>query len=143
MIHKVGLLYPWQSHLISAVFEGNKKSPEAVNQAVQAADDKATQFARIAPTHWPNIRFLGVWDTVASLITPPSKFWSSISFEIPPYKRRNPYVWAFRQAAAIDESWRKFRFEPGSRGKTAPEIDADVGDGHAPAYLQFWQLRFD
>jgi uncharacterized protein (DUF2235 family) len=112
MIHKVGLLYPQQSNLISAAFEAYKNSPEAGSEAIQTRDDKATQLARIASTRWPNIQFLGVWDTVASLITPTSKFWPPFSLEILPYTRRNPSVWAFRQAAAIDERRRMFRLEP-------------------------------
>lgn len=112
MIHKVGLLFPQQSNLVSAAFQAYKNSPEAENELIQTTDDKATQFARIASTRWPNIELVGVWDTVASLITPTWKIWPWFTLETLPYTRRNPSVWAFRQAAAVDERRRMFRLEP-------------------------------
>ena len=36
----------------------------------QSAFDNAAQFARITSSRWPTIRFVGVWDTVASVIVP-------------------------------------------------------------------------
>jgi hypothetical protein len=43
-------------------------------------DDQAAQFARIVSTRWPTIRFVGVRDTVASVIVPrPDRlYWPSL-----------------------------------------------------------------
>jgi hypothetical protein len=40
----------------------------------------AAQFARITSSRWPTIKFVGVWDTVASVIVPrPDRFyWPSL-----------------------------------------------------------------
>lgn len=55
------------------------------------------------------IKFLGVWDTVASVIVPrPDRFYIP-SLETLPYTLQNPSVEVFRQAIAIDEFRRMFR----------------------------------
>ena len=139
MIHKVGLLFPQQSNLISAAFQAYKNSPEAVNELVQTADDKAAQFARIASTRWPNIQFVGVWDTVASLITPTWRIWPWFTLEILPYTRRNPSVWALRQAAAIDERRRMFGLEPWIVGQSCTSNRFSLTNNSRPQdFEQVW-----
>jgi uncharacterized protein (DUF2235 family) len=82
LIHKVGLLAPQQRNLADAALTAYKQSkevvqPSGVDEADSAeaseagplsADDRAAQFARIVSVQWPTIKFLGVWDTVASVI---------------------------------------------------------------------------
>ena len=65
--------------------------------------DNAAQFARITSSRWPTIRFVGVWDTVASVIVPrPDRFyWPSL--EELAWTLQNPSVQTFRQAISIDE----------------------------------------
>src|SRR6202166_3799414 len=74
-------------------------------------DDQAAQFARITSTRWPLIRFVGVWDTVASVIVPrPDQFYWP-SFEEPAPPLQNPRVETFRQAISIDERRAMFRLK--------------------------------
>jgi hypothetical protein len=49
----------------------HQQSPDG-GQADEALtpDDSAAQFARIVSTRWPTIKFMRVWDTVASVIVP-------------------------------------------------------------------------
>ena len=73
--------------------------------------DNAAQFARITSTRWPNIRFVGVWDTVASVIVPrPDRlYWPSL--EELAFTLQNPSVKTFRQAISIDERRCMFRLK--------------------------------
>jgi uncharacterized protein (DUF2235 family) len=122
LIHKVGLLAPPQQNLAGAALTAYKQSTE-LNHSIaaqssddeepeagpQSQDDRAAQFARIVSTRWPTVKFLGVWDTVASVIVPrPDKFYT-FSLQELPYTRRNPSVRVFRQAIALDERRRMFR----------------------------------
>lgn len=131
-IHKVGLLSPEQCNLADAALTAYKQaSATLVEQAdVGAADhklineeegqqaqpksrdDRGSQFARIVSARWPTIKFVGVWDTVASVIVPrPDRFYA-FSLERLAFTRLNPSVRVFRQAIAIDERRRMFRLEP-------------------------------
>jgi uncharacterized protein (DUF2235 family) len=127
LIHKLGVLAPQQNNLADAGLTAYKQaSAAAVEQEEREArrdgvedeagaksrDDRAWQFARIASTRWATIRFLGVWDTVASVIVPrPDRFYA-FSLEKLAFSRLNPSVRVFRQANAIDERRRMFRLEP-------------------------------
>jgi uncharacterized protein (DUF2235 family) len=111
LIHKIGLLAPQQLNLIGPALTAYKQSLESVEEQIQTRDDRATQFARIVSTRWPTIRFLGVWDTVASVIIPrPDRFYT-FSLQKLPYTRRNPSVKVFRHAISLDEKRRMFRLE--------------------------------
>jgi uncharacterized protein (DUF2235 family) len=125
LIHKVGLLAPQQQNLAGAALTAYKQSTE-INHAVaaqplgdeepeaepQSQDDRAAQFARIVSSRWPAVKFVGVWDTVASVIVPrPDKFYT-FSLQEVPHTRRNPSVRVFRQAIALDERRRMFRLHP-------------------------------
>lgn len=132
MIHKVGLLAREQRHLSDAALTAYKQVSSAIvdqedreevasafmegENDVQAPpatrDDPASQFARIVSSRWPTIKFLGVWDTVASIIVPrPDRFYA-FSLQKLAFTRANPSVRVFRQAIAIDERRRMFRPEP-------------------------------
>lgn len=112
LIHKIGVLHPQQLNLSGAALTAYKQSTESTHELVQTKDDRATQFARIVSTRWPTIRFLGVWDTVASVIVPrPDRFYT-FSLQTLPYTHRNPSVKVFRQANSLDERRRMFRLEP-------------------------------
>ena len=63
------------------------------------------------------VHFLGVWDTVASVIVPGRLPWSRLRLEELPYTTSNPGVRTFRQAIAIDEFRRMFRKEPWAAGQ--------------------------
>jgi uncharacterized protein (DUF2235 family) len=123
LIHKVGLLAPSQQNLAGAALTAYKQSSElnqpesseqssgdeAVEVGPRSQNDRAAQFARIVSVRWPVVKFLGVWDTVASVIVPrPDKFYT-FSLQELPHTRRNPSVQVFRQAMALDERRRMFR----------------------------------
>lgn len=132
LIHKVGLLAPEQRNLADAALTAYKQvSSASVVQAPQGAvgsdtldeddepkapaatrDDPASQFARIVSSRWPTIKFLGVWDTVASVIVPRADRFYAFSLEKLAFTQENPSVKVFRQAIAIDERRRMFRLQP-------------------------------
>ena len=97
LIHKVGLISPHQVNLAGSGLTAYKQFSGNGQQAglnAEAADDRgddegplpvsrydqAAQFARILSTRWPTIHFVGVWDTVASVIVPrPDRlYWPSL-----------------------------------------------------------------
>lgn len=136
LLHMVGLLRPEQLNLADAALGVYKQSTESVglkntrdkasgdrsDEDVQPivfrVDDRASQFARIVSTRWPTIRFLGVWDTVASVIVPrPDRFYT-FSLQTLPFTERNPSVQAFRHAIAVDERRRMFRLSRWDDGQT-------------------------
>jgi len=123
LIHKVGLLAPQQQNLAGAALTAYKQSVEggvfaggipdtSEDEDVpgpKSQNDRAAQFARIVSVKWPTIAFLGVWDTVASVIVPrPDRFYT-FSLQELPHTRRNSSVRVFRQAIALDERRRMFR----------------------------------
>jgi len=130
LVHKVGLLAPQQRNLADAALTAYKQTPPTVGDETakllhqspdeEQADvplvpnDRAAQFARIVSTRWPTIKFMGVWDTVASVIVPrPDRFYV-FSLEELAFTRANPSVQVFRQAISIDECRRMFRLHPWS-----------------------------
>jgi uncharacterized protein (DUF2235 family) len=126
LIHKIGLLAPQQTNLAGAALTAYKQTTALNEQSLssedadnggedpddtapKARDDRAAQFARIVSTRWPTIRFLGAWDTVASVIVPrPDRFYT-FSLQELLHTHSNPSVQVFRQAIAIDERRRMFR----------------------------------
>ncbi|MDQ2081514.1 DUF2235 domain-containing protein [Xanthobacteraceae bacterium Astr-EGSB] len=132
LVHKVGLLSPQQCNLADAALTAYKQASATTSEQGDVAaaiaissdgdgmpqaqptsrDDQASQFARIVSTRWPTIKFLGVWDTVASVIVPrPDRFYT-FSLQKLAFTQLNPSVKVFRQAIAIDERRRMFRIEP-------------------------------
>ena len=127
-IHKVGLLAPEQLNLAGAALAAYKETGSAgaalSESATSAGDggfdstppaeraDPASQFARIVSSRWPTVAFLGVWDTVASIVVPRPGKLRPFSLQRLPFTRANLSVKVFRQAMAIDERRRMFRLEP-------------------------------
>ena len=128
LIHKIGLIWPQQVNLAGAgltaykQFSGNGQqaglNPESLTDAGDdegplplSRYDQAAQFARILSTRWPTIHFVGVWDTVASVIVPrPDRlYWPSL--EELAFTLANPSVRIFRQAISIDERRCMFRLK--------------------------------
>ena len=129
LIHKVGLVSPEQANLAGSGLTAYKQFSsdgqqglgfdlKAVTDAgdsegplAASKDDQAAQFARITSTSWPLVRFVGVWDTVASVIVPrPDRlYWPSL--EELAYTLQNPSVRTFRQAISIDERRCMFRLK--------------------------------
>jgi uncharacterized protein (DUF2235 family) len=157
LIHKVGLVSPQQVNLAGSGLIAYKQfssdgqpglGPEQRRLADAAGDDdgplpasrydNAAQFARILSTRWPTIRFVGVWDTVASVIVPrPDRFyWPSL--EELAFTAQNPSVKTFRQAISIDERRRMFRLKKWDEPQT--HLHNRFNDAHAEPQdiLQVW-----
>ena len=102
-------------------------------------EDQAAQFGRILSVKWPTVKFVGVWDTVASVIVPrPDRlYWPSL--EQLAYTRENPSVRIFRQAIAIDERRRMFRLQPWQQPQTFMSNRFSETNNAAPQdALQVW-----
>jgi len=127
LIHKVGLISPEQVNLagngLTAYKQysanGGGNDLRALTNAGSDDDgplpvdrfDLAAQFARITSSRWPTIRFVGVWDTVASVIVPRQDRFYWPSLEELAFTLRNPSVKSFRQAISIDEQRCMFRLK--------------------------------
>ncbi|MGJ4949401.1 T6SS phospholipase effector Tle1-like catalytic domain-containing protein [Bradyrhizobium sp. HKCCYLS20291] len=136
LIHKVGLISPDQINLAGSGLiaykkysSDNPKAGRGVTSEVESSDedgpipesrdDQAAQFARITSTRWPTIHFVGVWDTVASVIVPRTdRLFALPSFEELAFTIENPSVNIFRQAAAMDERRCMFRLKPWNMPQT-------------------------
>ncbi|MEO6716085.1 MAG: DUF2235 domain-containing protein [Novosphingobium sp.] len=103
MLHLIGLLRPEQLNMCDSALGTYK---QAANQHDLPL---AWHFSRVIGARYPNIHFVGVWDTVGSVLVPrPDRMWLP-SLELLPYTRTNPSVKIFRHACALDERRRMFR----------------------------------
>lgn len=102
LIHQVGLLRPEQAHLADFALKAYKQSSDSDDLSIGWA------FAHAVGSREVSIHFLGLWDTVGSMIAPLK---DRIGFGLThlPYTRRNPSVACVRHAMAIDERRRMFR----------------------------------
>jgi uncharacterized protein (DUF2235 family) len=92
----------------------DRTTTELIEQPrTKATSNRAEQFARIVSANRiVPIKFIGVWDTVASaIVARPYRFYLP-SLQTLPYTRRAPSVEVFRHAMAIDEQRRMFRVSP-------------------------------
>lgn len=103
LIHLIGLVRPSQLNISDNALATYKRA---------SRDDKlpiAWHFARVIGSRFPTIHFVGVWDTVASVLVPRSdRLWIP-SLETLPYTKTNPSIRIFRHALALDERRRMFR----------------------------------
>jgi uncharacterized protein (DUF2235 family) len=102
-MHLIGLLRPHQKNLCGYALAAYKQSTDKNDLTIGWRFQKVTS-ARQVP-----IKFVGVWDTVASVLVPRSDRLFIPSLQTLPYTRKNPSVQVFRQAMAIDERRRMFR----------------------------------
>lgn len=103
LIHLIGLVRQSQLNLCDNALATYKRA---------ALEDKmpiAWHFARVLGTRYPTIDFVGVWDTVASVLVPRADRAWIPSLETLPYTQTNPSVRIFRHALAVDERRRMFR----------------------------------
>lgn len=102
LIHQVGLLRPEQSNLADFALKAYKQSSDKDDLSIGWA------FAHAVSSREVRIHFMGLWDTVGSMIAPLK---DRIGFGLThlPYTRRNPSVARVRHAMAIDERRRMFR----------------------------------
>lgn len=156
LVHKVGLITPEQINLagsgliaykqfssdeapaLRAKFKSAVEAAAAEDTLPQTAFDNAAQFARITSSRWPTIRFVGVWDTVASVIVPRADRFYWPSLEELAFTLANPSVQAFRQAISIDERRCMFRLKKWDDPQTFKPVR--FNDVHAAPQdiLQVW-----
>lgn len=148
LIHKIGLISADQVNLAGsgliaykAYSSDNPKAGHGVTPQPETADedgplpesrnDQAAQFARILSTRAPTIHFMGVWDTVASVIVPRrDRFMIGFSLEELAFTLQNPSVKIFRQAIAMDERRCMFRLKKWDEPQTyKPVRFNDVNSG--------------
>lgn len=103
LIHLIGLVRPEQLNMCDSALGAYKR----------AADDNdlpfAWHFSRVIGARRPTMHFVGVWDTVGSVIVPRSDRFYVPSLETLPYTQTNPSVRTFRHALALDERRSMFR----------------------------------
>jgi len=103
LVQLIGLVRPPQLNMCDNALATYKRA---------AKDNKlpiAWHFARVIGSRFPTIHFMGLWDTVASVIVPRSDRMWIPSLETLPYTEHNPSVRIFRHALALDERRRMFR----------------------------------
>jgi uncharacterized protein (DUF2235 family) len=104
-IHVIGLLKPDQIDLAGYALSAYKDAASARNQSTNGKFlDEAWHFSRIAGAYHIPIEFVGVWDTVSSIIAPGRWHLQTL-----PFTATNPSVKKFRHAVSIDERRRMFR----------------------------------
>lgn len=120
--HVMGLFRPdqmniaghaWTAFKRASAKDRNKSAPSTPRSHAYPEQDltpleAAWHFSRVIGGKPITIEFVGVWDTVASVIVPRYEQ-LSISLQTLRFTRTNPSVKAFRQAIAIDERRRMFR----------------------------------
>jgi len=109
-IHVIGLLPADQIDLAGYAFSAYKNASAKSHTSATSETflDEAWEFRRVAGGYIIPIEFMGVWDTVASVIVPrQDKFWFDLQTLV--YTRTNQSVKKFRQAMSIDERRRMFR----------------------------------
>ena len=146
LVNMIGLLGPDQVNITGDALTAYKRAAEKDDLPI------AWQFQRISEGRDVAIHFIGVWDTVASVLVPrPDRLYLP-SLEFLPYTKQNKRVRAFRQAIAIDERramFRNYRWNDGqkfaARRFGGVEVDqdcrqvwfagvhADIGGGYPEA----------
>jgi uncharacterized protein (DUF2235 family) len=132
-VYVIGLLKPSQLNLADYAFTAYKKASRDSHKGKRIPDEDAlreaasdTEIERGLPAAWEfrrvavgrpvTFKFIGVWDTVASVIVPrPDRL--LLDLQRLRFTRTNPGVEIFRQALAIDERRRMFRLH----GWTGPQ----------------------
>ncbi|CAM3269326.1 Tle1 phospholipase domain-containing protein [Sphingomonas antarctica] len=143
-IHLVGLVRPEQLNMSESALGAYKRAASENDLPL------AWHFSRVISARLPTIHFVGVWDTVGSVIVPrPDRFYVP-SLETLPYTVTNPSVRVFRHALALDERRRMFRvakwkqpqpfvpnrFKPSiaeiqdTEQRWFPGVHSDVGGGY-------------
>jgi uncharacterized protein (DUF2235 family) len=128
MIHMLGLLPVDQLNIAGYALRSYKQASEADDFNI------AWHFSKVSGARDARIKFLGVWDTVASVLVPRRDRIVPQLMTLP-HTRRNPSVEVFRHAISIDERRRMFRlnrwiepqpFVMNPFDKSAPPVPQDI-----------------
>ncbi len=128
----IGLLQKPQRNLCGYALTAYKKAAEENDFEI------AWRFERVASTRRIPIKFIGVWDTVSSVIVPRPDRMYVPSLEELPYTRTNSYVEVFRQAIAIDERRRMFRINRWTEPQRYKPNPFAPGEGEPQDVKQVW-----
>lgn len=143
-LHLIGLVRPSQINMCDNALATYKRAGAAKKLPI------AWHFAKVIGSRFPTVHFIGVWDTVASVLVPRADRAWIPSLETLPYTKSNPSVAIFRHALALDERRRMFRvapwaqpqpfvpnrFEPSDRQdqdieqRWFPGVHSDIGGGY-------------
>jgi uncharacterized protein (DUF2235 family) len=124
----IGLLQPDQLNIVQYAVSSYKQASDEDDLSI------GWHFSKVSGAQDARIKFLGVWDTVASIIVPRSDRLLP-QLQTLPHTRRNPSVEVFRHAIAIDEKRRMFRlnrwiepqpFVENPFDKTAPDREQNI-----------------
>ena len=153
-IYVMGLLKTSQLNLSAYAFTAYKKASRDSHREKRVGDEDALraaasdaevatglpaawEFRRVAGGRPVTIRFIGVWDTVASVIVPrPDRL--LLDMERLRFTRTNPGVEIFRQAIAIDERRRMFRLDTWSEPQTFKSNPFNDKNWRAQDIKQVW-----
>ncbi|MEP2031198.1 MAG: DUF2235 domain-containing protein [Paracoccaceae bacterium] len=114
-INDFGLIAPQEFHLIAPVFRAWRK---ITNHDPRVKHAKLRMLEKAFEVRHPPIRFLGLWDTVSSLIRLKLGRGTFIQFGTHSSVDVNPSVKAVRHVLAIDEKRRFFRHQFWEEGQT-------------------------
>lgn len=107
-INDFGLVAPHELHLIGPVFKAWRKLRQGGPNEQYAPLRISQQFFHM---RHPSIRFLGLWDTVSSMIRIRLRWGTFLEFGTHSSVDENPSVKAVRHALSIDEARRFFRHQ--------------------------------
>ena len=153
-VYVIGLLKPSQLNLADYAFTAYKKSSHDSHKGRRISEDDAlrraasdTEIAAGLPAAWEfrrvaggrpvTIKFIGVWDTVASVIVPRRDRFL-LDLQTLRFTRTNPSVEMFRQAIAIDERRRMFRLNRWTDPQTFKSNPFNQKDWKAQDIKQVW-----
>ena len=125
LVHLVGVLKPHQVHLINYALTAYKQASLKDDFSI------AWRVQEVLETPRVTIRFMGCWDTVASVIVPRRDRFYIPSLEELPFVKENPSVQVFRHALAVDEKRRMFRVSEWAEPqlfKTVPYLKDEQAD---------------
>jgi uncharacterized protein (DUF2235 family) len=132
-IHVIGLLPPDQIDLAAYAFSAYKNASANSQKSNGKFLNEAWHFSHVAGAYHIPIEFVGVWDTVSSIIVP-----GRFHLQTLVYTHTNPSVKTFRQAMSIDERRRMFRLN-GWREKQEYRPDRfDAGSAIEQDVRQVW-----
>lgn len=143
-IRLIGLLGPEQLNLCGYALVAYKQSGDTGDFRIGG------DFARVAKSRLATIRFVGVWDTVSTVLVPNARLLFLPWPLTLPFTRKNSRVQTFRHAISIDERRRMFRLnhwqdpqpykpDPWDRSKDGEQdirqvwfagVHSDVGGGY-------------
>jgi uncharacterized protein (DUF2235 family) len=132
LLHLMGLLKPFQINLANYAYKAYKQASQAGDFSIAWGFRQTTR-----PLTTP-IKFLGVWDTVSSVLIPRPDLLLGIQHETLPYTKTNPSVEVVRHALAIDERRRMFRANHWAEPQTYQPNPFDESSEKAQDIKQVW-----